>query len=57
MMNLGTNLVVHHCVTNVLDRAAELVRVLGAVQEPGDFASLFQRSELSKNIIQFPSRL
>jgi len=52
-----TNLVVHHGVTDILDQAAKFVHVLGAVQEPCDFASLCKWVDILKNIVQFPSKL
>ena len=57
MKNLRTDLIIHHCIANVLDHAAELIRVLRAVYEPLGFASLPQWSEFSKNVLQFPSNL
>ena len=53
---MSTNLIIHHGVTDVLDQAAELIRIIGTVQEPRDLASLFQWDKVLKNIIQFPSR-
>jgi len=53
---LRTNLVIHHGVTDILDQAAKFVHILGAVQEPCDFASLCKWVDLLKNIVQFPSK-
>ena len=38
---LKTNLIINHGITDVLDQTAELIHILGAVQEPRDLASLF----------------
>jgi len=54
---LRTNLVVHHGVTDILDQATKFVHILGAVQEPCDFASLCKWVDVLKNIVQFPSKL
>lgn len=53
---LRTNLIIYHSIADILDQAAQLVCVLGTVQEPRNLASPFQRDEVSKNTIQFPSR-
>ena len=55
-MTLGTNLIVHHGIADILSRAGELICVLGVVQEPHDLASLYEWEETSENIIQFPGR-
>jgi len=49
-----TNLIFHHGVTDVVDQAAKFIQIPCAVQESCDFASLPQRDEVLKNIIQFP---
>ena len=54
---LGTNLIIHHGITDILNQASELVYILSAVQESCDLASLFQWGEGLKDIIQFPGRL
>jgi len=54
---LRTNLVVHHGVADILDQAAKFVYILGAVQEPCDFAPLCKWVDVLKNIVQFPSKL
>ena len=53
---MGTNLIVHHGITDILSHPSELIYVLGAVQEPRDLASLLQRNEVSENAIQFPNK-
>ena len=53
---MRTNLIIHHGVADVPNQAAKLIRVLGAIQEPCDLASLFQWSEVLKDIIKFPSK-
>ena len=53
---LGTNLIIHHGIVDILNQASKLVYILSAVQELGNFASLFQWGEGSKDIIQFPNR-
>ena len=55
-MTLGTNLIIHHSITDILGHASELNYVIGAVQEPRDLASLCQWDEVSENVIQFPSK-
>ena len=55
--NPSTNLIIHYGSANILDQTVKFVHILGAIQESGDLASLFQWSEFLKNIIQFPSRL
>ena len=52
--NPRANLVIHHGVADILGQTAELVHILGGVQEPCDLASLCQRDEVLKDIIQFP---
>ena len=54
---LKTNLIIHHGVANILNHAAKLIHILGAVQESRDLASLRQRSEVSENSIQFPTAM
>ena len=49
-----TNLIFHHSITNILDHTAEFIDILGAVQEPRDLASSFQRDEVLKNSIELP---
>ena len=56
MRNVGANLIIHHGIADVLDQAAELVHILGTIQEPRDLPSLFQWDELLKNLFQFPSK-
>ena len=51
---LGTNLVIHHGVTDILDQVAKLIHILGAVQELCDLASLCKWGEGLDNTIQFP---
>jgi len=51
---MGTNLILHHGITDVLDHVAELIDIVGAIQEPCDLASLCQRDEVLKDIIQLP---
>ena len=55
--NPRTNLIVHHGIADVLSQAAELVRILGVVQDPRDPASVFQWGQVLKNTIQFPNKL
>jgi len=50
----GTNLIFHHGIADILNHAVELVHIFGAVQEPCDLASLSQRDQLLKNIVQLP---
>jgi len=52
----GTNLIIHHGITDILDQAAKPFHIFGAVQEPCDLASPFQWGELLKNTIQFPNK-
>jgi hypothetical protein len=52
---LRTNLVIHHGVTDIFRHVAKLIRILGAVQEPRDIASLCQWGEVLKNVIEFPN--
>jgi len=52
--NSRTNLIIHHGVTDIFDQAAKFSHILGAVEEPRDFASLCQRDEILEDIIQFP---
>ena len=54
---LGTNLIIHHGIADVLDQAAELIHIPGAFQEPCNLASSFQWDKVLKNIIQFPGEL
>jgi hypothetical protein len=51
-----TNLIIHHGVADIFDHAAKPIHILGAVQEPCDFASLCQWDEVFKDILQFPSK-
>ena len=53
---LWTNLIIHHGITDILDQTSKLIHILGAFQEPNDFAWLFQWDEVLENIIQFPSQ-
>ena len=39
---LNANLVIHQDSAYVLDQATKLIRILAAVQDPRDLASLFQ---------------
>jgi len=39
---LRTNLIVHYGIVDILDQAPKLIHILGAFQEPYDFASLLQ---------------
>ena len=57
MKALRADLIIHHGITDILGHAAELIYILGAVQEPSDLASLPQRDQVSENIIQFPNKL
>ena len=54
--NPRTNLIIHHGVANILDKAAKFIRILGAIQELRDLASLFHASEVPKDIVKFPSK-
>ena len=54
--NEGTNLIIHHGITDVLNQAAKFVHIPGAIQKPRDLASLLQWDELLKNIFQFPNK-
>ena len=49
---LSTNLILHHGVTDIFNHAAKLLHILCVVEEPCDLASLCQRHEVLKNIIQ-----
>jgi len=49
-----TNLILHHGITDILDHTVELIDIFGTIQEPCDLASLRQRDEVLKNIIQLP---
>ena len=42
---------VHHGVADILSQVTKLIHIISAVQEPRDLASLFQRDEVSENII------
>ena len=55
--NFGTDIIIHHCFMDALDHTAELIRVLSAAQQSRDFASPFQWSEFSKDLLKFPSKL
>jgi len=50
---MKTNLIIHHGVADILDQAAKLIHILGAVQERRDPALLCQWGKVSKNVIQF----
>jgi len=50
---MRTNLILHHGVTDIIDHATKLAQILYTVQEPRDFASLFQWDEILKDTIQF----
>ena len=52
---LGTNLVIHHGVTDIVSQAAKLLHILSTVQELCDPSLLLQWDELLKNIIQSPN--
>jgi len=52
-----TNLVIHHGIADILDQASKLIHIIGAVQEPCNFASLLQWDEVLKNVVQFASKL
>ena len=54
--NMKANLIIHHCVADILDQAAKFIHILGALQETRDLASLCQRGEVLKNCIQFSSK-
>jgi hypothetical protein len=51
-----TNLIIHHGVADILNHAAKPVHVLGAIQEPRDFASLCQWDEVLEDAVQFPNK-
>ena len=53
---LGTNLIIHHGIADILNEASKLSHVFGAFQELNDFAWLFQWDEVLENTIQFPSK-
>ena len=54
---IGTDLIVHHGVTDVLDQVAKLIHICGAIEEPCGLALPFQRDEILKDIIEFPGKL
>jgi hypothetical protein len=51
-----TNLVFHHCVTNILDETIQHIRVLDVVEETLDLALFFQPPEFSDKGPQFSSQ-
>ena len=54
---METNLIIHHGIMDILNKASKLAYILSAVQESCDLASLYQWGEGLKDIIQFPERL
>ena len=50
-----TNLVLRYCVANTLNQTAELSCVLGIVKEPLNLSLFLQRSQISKDLLQFPA--
>ena len=50
---MRTNLILHHCITDIVNHATKLVRSLGAGQELCDFVSLCKRNEVLENVVQF----
>ena len=54
---METNLVVLHGIADILDYSTKLIRILYAVQELRNFASLCEGGKVPENIIQFPSNL
>ena len=54
---LGTNLVIHHGVTNVVGQARQYIRILDVVEETRDFASLRQRLQIDESLVQFSTDL
>ena len=50
-----TNLILDYGVTDIVDKATKLIRILGVVEETLGLALLRQRLEFSINIFQFPN--
>jgi hypothetical protein len=50
----GTNLVLNHCVADIVDQATNLLGILDIFEETLDLALLFQQLEFVGNIIEFP---
>lgn len=50
---LGTNLILHHGVTDILNNPVELIHILCAVYESRDPISLCQRLEFFEDTVQF----
>ena len=48
---LRADLMVHHGVADILSQVTKLIHIFNAIQESRDLASLFQRDEVSENII------
>jgi hypothetical protein len=51
---MGTNLVIHHGVTNILSQSGQYLRILDVVEESSGSAPLCQRFQISKSIFQLP---
>jgi len=52
--HLGANLIVHHSVADICDKAFKLLVTLNGVRKPGDFASVNEWGEVLENSIEFP---
>jgi len=51
----GTNLIIHHGLTQVFDQTAKPIHILGAVKVAGDLSSLCQWGEVFEKAIQIPA--
>ena len=51
---MGTNLIVHHRVTNIFSQTGQCLGILDVVEETRDFTPLLQRFQIPKNLVQFP---
>ena len=49
----GTNLIIHHGITNILGQTGQRVGILDVVEESYDFALLFQHLEIFEGRLQF----
>ena len=51
---MDTDLIIHHCVANIVSEAGQCLRVLDIIKESRGFAPLCQRFQTSKSLLQFP---
>ena len=51
---MGTNLTVHHGVTNIVSKASECLGILAVVEEMRDVATICQWLQVPKDLVQFP---